>query len=212
MEKTELPPEDRPPTPPPRRVSRGLIAAVALAVVVLGVATFTAFRSDGENATEKLTPGATLPPDAFAPNDLSGGRDVVGSSLPAFAVTNFDGTTTELTTGGAPLVINFWASYCGPCVAEMPAIEQVYQANRDRVGVLGLQVQEAAELGVPLAERTGVTYPLGRDPKGELVRTLGGMNLPTTVFVAADGTITEVHAGAVTAEELQALIDEHLPV
>jgi thiol-disulfide isomerase/thioredoxin len=191
-------------------VSRGLIAAVALAVVVLAVATFTAFRSD-DDTTETLTPGATLAPGAFGTNGLDAGEDVAGQPLPDFTVTNFDGSTAPLSTDGRPLVINFWASYCGPCVAEMPAIEQVYQANRDRIGVLGLQVQEAAELGLPLAEKTGVTYPLGRDPKGELVRELGGMNLPTTVFVAADGTITDVHVGAVTAPELQALIDEHLP-
>ena len=89
-----------------------------------------------------------------------------GSSLPPFLVTDFDGSTTELTTGGAPLVINFWASYCVPCVAEMPAIEQVYQANRDRIGVLGLQVQEAAELGLPLAERTGVDLSPGPGSEG----------------------------------------------
>lgn len=211
MKTTELPPEDRAPATPPRRVPRGLIAAVALSAVVLAIATLVAFRSGSESTAEKLTPGATLPPSAFAPNGLQPGRDVIGTALPAFTYTGFDDSRTTLTTDGKPLVVNFWASYCAPCVAEMPAIEQVYQANRDRVGFLGLQVQEAAELGRPLIERTGVTYPLGRDPKGELVRALDGVNLPTTVFVAADGTITEVHLGAMTAEQLQALIDEHLP-
>jgi thiol-disulfide isomerase/thioredoxin len=191
-------------------VSPGLIVAVALAAVVLSIATVVAFRSD-QDTTEKLRAGATLPPSPLAPSELDAGQELVGESMPPLDYTRFGGGTAPLTTGGRPLVVNFWATYCGPCVTEMPAIEQVYQANADRVGVLGLQVQEAEELAQPLIDRTGVTYPLGRDPQGTLVRAFGGMNLPTTVLITADGTIAEVHTGAVTAEELQALIDEHLP-
>lgn len=210
MEASGLPPEDRAPVRSPRRVSRGLIAAVALAAVVLAVATFTAFRS-GEGSTEKLRAGATLPQSPLTPNELDASQDLVGETAPDLDYTQFGGGTAALTTGGRPLVVNFWATYCGPCVTEMPAIEQVYRANADRVGVLGLQVQEAEELAQPLIDRTGVTYPLGRDPQGALVRAFGGMNLPTTVLITADGTIAHVHTGAVTADELQALIDEHLP-
>lgn len=213
MTAAELPPEDRAPVPPPRRVSRGLLAAVALATVVLAVATFVAFRSSDDPQTapiETLDNGATLPPSAFGSGGLGAGPAVVGTALPALTYTTFDGGTAPLTTDGTPLVINFWATYCGPCVAEMPAIEQVHQSNRGRLSVLGLQVQEAARLGEQLARSTGVTYPLGRDPQGTIVRALGGMNLPTTVLVTADGTIVDVHAGALTADELQALVDRYL--
>jgi cytochrome c biogenesis protein CcmG, thiol:disulfide interchange protein DsbE len=209
METSELPPEDRAPVPAPRRVSRGLLAAVALATVVLAIATFVAFRSDGDDTTtERIGSGGTLPP--FDQGSLEPTVDVEGDALPPLEYETFDGAAAELSTGGRPLVINFWAAYCVPCVAEMPAIEQAYQANRTQVDVLGLQVQEAAEPGLAMVERTGVTYPLGRDLRGDIVRELGGVNLPTTVFVTADGTIADVHVGAVTADELQALIDEHL--
>lgn len=212
METTELPPDDRPPVAPPRRVSRGLLVAAALATVVLAIATFMAFRSDGPSSdVAKLDPDATLPSDQLiGGGGLTGGRDVTGQQLPALDYTLFDGGTAQLTTGGKPLVINFWASTCGPCVAEMPAIEAVYQTNGSQIGVLGLQVQEAADLGRPLLDRTGVTYPVGRDPQIRVFRALGGANLPTTVLVRADGTIAAVHTGALTADQLQGLIDTNL--
>lgn len=211
METTELPPEDRPPVAPPRRVSRGLLAAVALATVVLAIATFVAFRADDGSDVTTLDPNATIPADQpLGGGGLGGGQDVVGQKLPALDYTLFDGGTAQLATDGTPLVINFWASYCGPCVAEMPAIEQVHQANAGKVEILGLQVMEAAEKGQALVDRTGVTYPLGRDPRGDVVRAFGSVNLPTTVLVKGDGTIVAVHAGELSAAELQALIDQNL--
>lgn len=213
MESTELPPEDRAPVPAPRRVSRGLLAAVALATVVLAIATFVAFRSDGDDtAVERLTPGATLPQSEFAPGGLDqAASEAEGEQLPDATYTLFEGGTAELTTDGRPLVINVWASWCTPCVAEMPAFDEVYRANVDQVGMLGLQALESsAEDGLAMIERTGISYPVGRDVDGDLVRELGTVNLPTTVLVTADGTIADVHTGPLTADELQALIDEHL--
>ena len=214
METTDLPPEDRAPVPAPRRVSRGLLAAVALATVVLAIATFVAFRSDGDDtAVERLTPGATLPQSGFAPSELDSqaASEAEGTKLPEATYTLFDGGTAELTTDGRPLVINVWASWCTPCVAEMPAFDEVYRANLDQVDMLGLQALEASAAdGLAMIEQTGITYPVGRDVDGDLVRRLGTVNLPTTVLVAADGTIVDVHTGPLTAAELQALVDERL--
>jgi peroxiredoxin len=58
-----------------------------------------------------------------------------------------------------------------------------------------------------LAERTGVTYPLVLDGNGEMARTFAVVNMPTTVFVAADGTVTDIHAGALDAASLNDRID-----
>ncbi|MCD9624594.1 TlpA family protein disulfide reductase [Rhabdothermincola salaria] len=197
-------------------MSRGLLTAVALATVVLAIATFVAFRSDGDDTavpTERLTPGATLPQSDFAPDELTSqaASEAEGEKLPDASYTLFEGGTAQLSTDGRPLVINVWASWCIPCVAEMPAFDEVYRANVDQVGMLGLQALESsAEDGLRMIEQTGITYPVGRDLSGELVRELGTVNLPTTVLVTADGTIVDVHTGPLTATELQDLIDEHL--
>jgi thiol-disulfide isomerase/thioredoxin len=209
MTATELPPEDRAPVRPPRRVSRGLLLAALLATVVLAIATVMAFRPADEPAPERLSLD-DLSESPFAPTDLEGATELEGTELPGLTYTTFDGDEERLTPGGRPLVINFWYSTCTPCVQEMPAIEQVHQELGDQVRILGLQVFEAADAGLEMIARTGVTYAMGRDPSGEIVQAIGTLNMPTTVLVTADGTIAEVHAGELSADELRSLIDEHL--
>jgi thiol-disulfide isomerase/thioredoxin len=208
MTATELPPEDRAPVRPPRRVSRGLLVAAVLATVVLAIATFMAFRP-AEDDIPTLDPNA-LAQSPLTPAELESTREMEGSRLPQLEVTTFDGDTQELTTGGRPLVVNFWASTCIPCVKEMPAIDQVAQDMGGQVGVLGLQVMENADDGEKMVSLTGVSYPVARDPSGEIFQELGGLALPTTVLVDADGTIALVHTGELSAGELRSLIDEHL--
>ena len=208
MTATELPPEDRAPVRPPRRVSRGLLAAAVLATVVLAIATFMAFRPSGEDVP-KLDPNALIQ-SPLSPAELQSTREMEGEALPALDYTTFDGAEEHLRTDGRPLVVNFWAATCIPCVKEMPAIEQVAQDVSGRVDVLGLQVQESADRGREMVRTTGVTYPVARDPDGEVFQQLGGLALPTTVLVTANGRIALVHTGELSAGELRSMIDEHL--
>jgi thiol-disulfide isomerase/thioredoxin len=164
-------------------------------------------------ATASLLAGACSTGDETATSDGSdpadGATAEVGSVLPVLSYETFDGEVTEIAVDdGVPLVINFWASWCVPCISEMPAFDQVHQQRGDAVDFLGINVSERAEAGRAMAEQTGVTYPLGRDPRGEVLRALGGINLPTTVVVAGDGTISAVHAGPLDASELETMIDD----
>jgi thiol-disulfide isomerase/thioredoxin len=208
MTATELPPEDRAPVRPPRRVSRGLLAAAVLATVVLAIATFMAFRP-ADDAVATLDP-STLAQSPLTPDELQSTREVEGSRLPELEISTFAGDSETLRTGGRPLVVNFWAASCIPCVKEMPAFDQVAAEVGDVVGILGLQLRENAGRGEEMIRLTGVTYPVARDPSGEVFQALGGLALPTTVFVEADGTIALVHTGELSAGELRSLIDEHL--
>lgn len=109
---------------------------------------------------------------------------------------------------GTPVLVNFFASWCAPCVAEMPALEAVHQEYAGRVHFLGMDTQETAAEGRKLVEKTGITYPVGLDPDGAMFTAFGGLGMPTTVLLRADGTIAEVHSGALTAEKLRAMIDK----
>lgn len=110
---------------------------------------------------------------------------------------------------GTPLVLNFFAEWCPPCVREMPAFEQVHQANLGEVAFLGLSTQEPVEDGQAIIDATGITYDVGRDESGDVFAHFQGTGMPTTVLIDAAGTVREVHSGELTAPELQALIDEH---
>ncbi|GEM_PF-999427 len=126
------------------------------------------------------------------------------------AFTLFDGTETTLGAfRGKPVVIGFWASWCATCVAEMADLAEVEREVRDRVTFIGLAVEDpdraAAEA---VAARSGVEYLLGEDPDGSIYTSFGGIGMPTTVFLDADGRVLEVHSGTFSADDLRAKIEE----
>lgn len=146
---------------------------------------------------------------ACSPSD--GADRAAGPPVPDRTFTTFEGDTTSLTAyEGRPLVVNFWASWCPPCIAEMPEFERVHQARGDEVTFIGLNTQDEPELARDLAAQTGVTYDLGRDPDGELFNEFEVIAMPSTFFVNAAGAIVHRHAGILTEQQLQSLIDEHL--
>jgi cytochrome c-type biogenesis protein len=123
-----------------------------------------------------------------------------------------DGTTLRLgDLAGTPLVLNFWASFCAPCLAEMPEFEQVSQDLAGRVTFVGLNTTEPDEAAArDMVERTGVTYLIGLGEDGSLLGELKASNLPSTALVDAQGRVVHVRTGAIDGEELRALIEEHL--
>jgi cytochrome c biogenesis protein CcmG, thiol:disulfide interchange protein DsbE len=138
-----------------------------------------------------------------------GGAD--GSDVAAISYERFDGTEASLGDyEGTPLVVNFFASWCAPCITEMPALEEVHQHYGDEVAFLGLAMNDTVEDAQELVDRTGVTWDLGRDPRGEIIRELGGIGMPTTVLVTAEGRVVETHTGQLTSGELTELIDAEL--
>lgn len=136
-----------------------------------------------------------------------------GPEIPDLSLTTFEGETTDLHRFvGTPLVVNFWASWCPPCAAEMPDFQAVSQQLGEQVGFVGINTSDDAGLADDLAERTGVTYDLLRDPDGQAFRAFGGFGMPTTVFVAADGTVQQTHTGFLTREALLGEIERWLDV
>ena len=198
MEPAPLPPQ-------PRSAMRRYLPLTVAGLIVVGFAIALIVSVSGGSSTpssdvSKLDPNAQLPPE------LADTNDVTGTRLPTISYVEFDGSTKDLAPNDKPLLINVWSSTCVPCVTEMPALEKVWQANRSDIDVLGLDYLEPPELGQAMADRTGVTYPLGRDVKGSILRSLGGNGLPYTVLVASNGTILATHSGALTEVQLTALV------
>jgi cytochrome c biogenesis protein CcmG, thiol:disulfide interchange protein DsbE len=138
------------------------------------------------------------------PASDGGAKDFHGRALPNLVLRDFEGR--ELTLGdyaGRPLVVNFWASWCPPCGAEMPDFERVHQSVGEKVAFLGVNMRDDRNLAEDLAESTGVTYRLADDPDGELFRALDGAGMPTTVFIDADGDVVDVVAGQLSEAQLR---------
>lgn len=140
------------------------------------------------------------------------GDSVEGKQLPQAELTTLEGDDFPLSSiVGTPTVVNFFASWCAPCRAELPEFQEVSERVRDRgVGFLGVNTRETdVEQARDLIDATGVTYTVALGDDGSLFEAFEGLAMPTTAFVDASGTIVEVHSGVLRGEELESKITEH---
>lgn len=143
--------------------------------------------------------------------ETTGGRDELdGSPAPEVALESFDGGTVRLADfEGQPLVVNFWASWCVPCLAEMPGFERVHQQHKGKVAFLGVNLADDPGAAEAVREQTGITYPVARDPDGSAFETFQAFGMPTTVFISPQGAIVELYTGELSAEALAERIDRY---
>ena len=138
-----------------------------------------------------------------------------GEALPDLVYSTLDGEEFPISTiVGQPTVVNFFASWCAPCLAEMPDFEEVHLANTGDVAFVGVNTRETdIDSARRVVDDTGVTYTilLGDDGgPGSLYQHVTDLGvMPTTAFIDADGTIVDVHSGVLDAEDLQDRIEEY---
>ena len=180
-----------------------VVAATALALVAaLGVASWLSEDPQAEG-------------DAGSSMDLAPQGDLPDSNadvrLAALGDGGTDRTLGEL-LGTRPVVLNFFASWCAPCIDEMPAFERVHQSLGDQVTIVGMAYQDAEDDALATVARTGVTYPAYADDGGAALTWFGGLSMPSTVFLDAAGEVVDVHSGALTEEELRGKLSDLLGV
>jgi len=171
------------------------IAGVLLIAAALGV---LAFRTVMRAAVDQVADHSVAPRERV-------GTDP-GAQAPAFTAVPYRGGTpiTLQQFRGHPVVLNFWASWCPPCRAEMPALEAAYQKYRAR-GLVVIGIDGATDTwgdSRAFLDARGVTYPVGRDEAGRIAQTYHVAGLPTTFFIGADGRIAGVAlTGGFTGED-----------
>jgi peroxiredoxin len=117
---------------------------------------------------------------------------MVGEMAPDFAFTLADGTTQKLSDlRGKKVLINFWATWCPPCMAEMPDIQEAADTYENE-GFVVLAVNSAEEQAKveAFAEEYNLTIPLITNRSGDISMAYGARNLPTSFFLNTDGTIS----------------------
>lgn len=112
-----------------------------------------------------------------------------------------------------PMVVNVWGSWCGPCKEEMPYLRSFYEKAKQKVALIGVDVEEANfDDGRLFVERNGIVWPNLYDPDGRS-RKYFGMGVPVTWFIAADGTVAGKKIGVIKNEiELITLTHQYLGV
>ena len=118
---------------------------------------------------------------------------------------------------GKPLVLNFWAPLCAPCLVEMPAFQEVYDEFQSRVHLLGVDVGTIVGLGSPqdssnVLRELNITYPVGSTSDANAVPGSQAFAMPTTLFITADGKLYRRWTGPLTKLQLERLTGELLAV
>lgn len=198
-----------PADPPIRRGSSARTVALGLAlvaVILVGVAYLAARDAALQSQTAESGPGATSLAERPAPTK--------SFALPPATLEGFAGgePVNLADFRGQPLVVNFWATWCAPCVKEMPDFQAAWAELQGEVAFLGVDVEDAPPNAEPFVERLGIGYTLAIDPRREFHREVGNFGMPTTLLVDPDGIVRYRHTGPVTREELLELLAQHLDV
>jgi thiol-disulfide isomerase/thioredoxin len=205
----EAPPSDESPAAgsgvaPPERDLRPFVAAVVVATVILGIAGWIFLRGSGDGQSTDPTKAAlsqVIGPNAAKPP----------KTAPGLALTWFDGTKGSFgDLAGKPTVVNFFAAWCAPCKYELPAFVRAHAHYGDKIRFVGVDETEPKADGQQAADRAKVTYRLATDPAGEVLAAFGGVSMPTTVFLDANGKIVRTWSGQITDARLRSTIEKDL--
>ena len=130
-----------------------------------------------------------------------------------FTLETLDGGRVSLSDyHGSVVLINFWATWCPPCRAEIPDFEQVYREYKVQgFAILGVNEQEAGETVRPFVDQLGVSYPVLLDASGKVANEYRALGLPMSILVGRDGVIHTRHIGFLSADTLKERLEKLLP-
>lgn len=151
-----------------------------------------------------------------AVEDSSGAEDEGDvDTAPDFSCLSTDGTTVKLSDKfGKPIVVNFWASWCGPCTGELPAFEKLYREYGDEIEFMMVNMTDGAQETKNSAMRFLVnseyTFPVYLDIDMEAATAYGIYFIPQTVLIDEEGKVVQTHLEAVSEEKLRESIETYL--
>lgn len=134
---------------------------------------------------------------------------VKGAVAPDFELINVEGENVKLSDyRGKSVLINFWATWCGPCRLEMPAIQARYEQYSPELVVLAVDNDESQEIVAAFVDELGLTFPILLD-FGAVIQDLYRIRgYPSSLFVDANGIIQVVHIGIMTEGQLDGYLAE----
>ena len=174
---------------------RVLILTIAL-LLILGAVSCT--PADGETVTDS----------SADTTDTADTAETAANTAPDFTVLDADGREVKLSDFfGTPIVLNFWASWCPPCKAELPDFEAACKAYEGRVVFLMVNMTDGQRETVAIAKEylasEGYTFPVYFDTEYEAAYAYGVSSIPQTYFIAADGSVQARATGMISADQLE---------
>lgn len=138
-----------------------------------------------------------------------GGQVAVGAQAPNFRLESLDGETVSLESfRGSPVILTFWATWCQPCLKEIPIFNSIEAGSKAKVVSVSLD-DEGLSVVQPFVQQHGLNYPvlLGNQ---EVFMRFGGIGIPYTLLLSGSGTITKIYSGTVERETLEADLESAL--
>lgn len=160
---------------------------------------------------EQAKPVVSVAPETPSPTETTGPYpDAID-----FSFTDGEGKEHRLSEFfGKPTIINFFATWCPPCRAELPYFDAAYQNYSDRINFIVLDLvdsgDETVENGLDFLSSNGYSFPLYFDSDFEGYSAYGTGYVPVTILISADGGLVESHTGGLSQSELQEMIDRLL--
>ncbi|HEX6177461.1 MAG TPA: TlpA disulfide reductase family protein [Thermoanaerobaculia bacterium] len=160
----------------------------------------------GQREAATTTGTAAQPPNAATTTGEAEATEIaqVGKPMPAFTAQMLDGSTFDLAKErGNVVLLNLWATWCGPCRYEIPELEKLHKQHAaQRFKVVGVSVDEGGDQVVrDFVEEQKVSYPIALDPQSRLSMILETVILPTSVIVDRKGTVVWKKLGVVTTDD-----------
>lgn len=138
---------------------------------------------------------------------------------PDFTATTLSGDKVSYNANlkGKPVVLNFAASWCGPCEQEAPVLAKMYEKYKDRVVFFGLAVKDDIDSQRAFADKHGLEFPIGMDPNGDIVYSyqkagkVSFSGIPTTFFIDSEGNIKDFFIGPLMEKTFEQKVASILP-
>lgn len=190
-----------------RRLNPFVIAAIAAVTAsACAIVIFGSLQQDSNKTDVVLDQ-----PGVYQEPGIGTNAPVVGKQLKHADVQDLNDVlvnTSTLFTDGKPALINYWFSNCQPCKREMPALQAAFAQYGEQLNFVGINTQDSPEITASFIHDIGVTHRILRDPNGKSVVANGVSTFPTTFFVNAAGTIIKQIAGELTADDINAALEE----